>query len=93
MSAPNPLVAKSAVIDVEEEDLIVLATDGLRPQQIEGFVTREWDDPKRQSSTLAYLGTAYADLEERDNFVSNRFVSGATHDDVTVVVLQISKRE
>jgi len=29
MSAPNPLVAKSAVIDVEEEDLIVLATDGL----------------------------------------------------------------
>jgi len=104
-SAPNPLVAESAVIDVEEEDLIVLATDGLwdnvtdcqvlsylRPQQIEGFVTREWDDPKRQSSTLAYLGTAYADLEERDCFVSNRFVSGATHDDVTAVVLQIAKR-
>jgi len=62
----------------------------LRPTLPQGM-TRAEDDPQRQSVVLAHLGVNYADMEEGDNFLSDQFVPGASHDDVSVIVVSITR--
>eukprot|EP00188_Purpureofilum_apyrenoidigerum_P001275 Plantae.Rhodophyta-Purpureofilum_apyrenoidigerum.ctg1685.p1 GENE.Plantae.Rhodophyta-Purpureofilum_apyrenoidigerum.ctg1685~~Plantae.Rhodophyta-Purpureofilum_apyrenoidigerum.ctg1685.p1 ORF type:complete len:339 (-),score=49.55 Plantae.Rhodophyta-Purpureofilum_apyrenoidigerum.ctg1685:774-1691(-) len=97
---PRP---QEVVFDVEEDDLIIVATDGfwhnvsetqmhafLRPTLPPGMI-RGGDDPQQQSVLLAHLGFNYADMEEQDNFLSDQFVPGASRDDVSVIVVSITR--